>query len=152
MSVGAFDIAVKSNGKASPLPQRPVIKPSSASEAWPDVPVTERPTSYRVLVQMKRAATVSKGGLYLPDETVDADKLFDVYGKVRAIGPAAFADLVSGRPFAEAPWFQPGDIVRVPVHGGVRVRPRGLPDEFADIEFRYYNDRDVIAVVDPSTF
>lgn len=87
-------------------------------QAFPTVAHNLEPYGSRVLVQMRTAKKVTKGGILLPGETQDTLQWQNQVGKVIAIGPLAFKDQKTLAPWPEGAWCKVGEYVRVPKHGG----------------------------------
>jgi Chaperonin 10 Kd subunit len=94
-----------------------------------------------VLVQIRTPKKRTKGGLYLPEESRETDLWNMQVAKVIAIGPVAFRNRETMKPWSECrvslwtklgywlrlkkapsinPWCKPGEYVRVPKYGGDR--------------------------------
>lgn len=109
-------------------------------EAFPDVDPGIRPVGYKILVQLKRVAEKTKGGIILAADTRDADQAVAVVGRIVALGGSAYRDRITGNRWVDYPWVEVGQFVRVPRFGGDRFVVEGVP-------FAVINDEDVIAVV-----
>lgn len=89
--------------------------------AFPDVqPPFGQPFGYNVLLQLRLARTRSRGGIIMPDEAKDMERIRTQAALVRAVAPMSFHNRTNGRPWAEGPWFQVGDFIRCPMYGGDR--------------------------------
>jgi co-chaperonin GroES (HSP10) len=101
-------------------------------EAFPIVDHNLEPYGSRVLVQMRTAKKLTKGGIALPTETQDTQTWNNQVGVVRAIGPTAFKDQKTLEPWPEGVWCKVGDYVRIPKHNAdkfeIRIPGRG-PDD-----------------------
>lgn len=88
---------------------------------------------YKVLVKPVEAAKVTKGGIYIPDETKDRDDAASMEGTVVDISPLAFS-------YEEnAPRPEIGQTVVFQKFAGIRVKG-------ADgCEYRLMNDKDIVA-------
>ena len=90
-------------------------------EAFPKVNPMMAPYGARILVQLRAVKEkVTSAGLFIPEETKEAEKWNTMIGKVIAIGPLAFRKRESMEPWPEGAWAQIGDYVRVPKWGGDR--------------------------------
>ena len=70
-----------------------VVTPVASSEiddAFPNVDFGVRPLGSRVLVQIRRPKTKSKGGIIYADYTKDAEQDNTQVAKVIAVGPLAY--------------------------------------------------------------
>lgn len=121
-------------------------------DAFPEVNPGAEPFGSRVLVQFRTPKKVSKGGIILTDETVDAEKWNTQVAKVIAVGPLAFRSRDKKTEWPEGAWAHPGDFVRVSKYGGDRWE---VPVEGSreNAVFAIFNDLDLIAKVtsDPLT-
>jgi len=94
----------------------------------------------RVLVQLRREKTASKGGIILVDETKQTLRFNETVAKVIGIGPLAYKSPDTLEPWPEGPWCQIGDLVRTIKYGGDRfvVNPDdgGAPVVFITLQAR----------------
>ena len=94
----------------------------------------------RVLVQLRREKTTSKGGIILVDETKQTLRFNETVAKVIQIGPLAYKNLEDLTPWIEGPWCKEGDLVRTIKYGGDRfvVNPDdgGAPVVFITLQAR----------------
>ena len=94
----------------------------------------------RVLVQLRREKTTSKGGIILVDETKQTLRFNETVAKVVQIGPLAYKSPDTLEPWIEGPWCQVGDLVRTIKYGGDRfvIQPDddGAPVVFITIQAR----------------
>lgn len=122
------------------------------SLAFPAVDAGVVPYGSRVLVQIRTSIIITESGVYIPAEARDTEKWNTQVAKVTALGPLAFCNRDSGKPWNEGIWCAIGEYVRVPKYGGDRWEvPRG-----SDLEpalFVIFNDLDIIGRVtgDPLT-
>jgi co-chaperonin GroES (HSP10) len=100
----------------------------------------------RVLVQLRREKTTSKGGIILVDETRQTLKFNETVAKVVQIGPLAYKNLNDLTPWIEGPWCQIGDLVRTIKFGGDRfVLDAG--DDGAPVVFITLQAREIISKI-----
>lgn len=127
---------------------------TTLEEAFPAVDPGLVPFGSRVLVQMRTAKGKTKGGIILASESRDTEQWNTQTAKVVAIGPLAFCDRSSGKPWPEKAWFKVGDFIRVPKYTGDKwqVPIPGAKDEFA--LFAMFNEVDTIGLItgDPLAF
>jgi co-chaperonin GroES (HSP10) len=98
----------------------------------------------RVLVQLRREKTLSKGGILLVDETRQTIKFNETVAKVVQIGPLAYKDPFTLEPWPEGPWCKDGDLVRTIKYGGDRfVVDAG--DDGAPVVFITLQAREIIS-------
>ena len=94
----------------------------------------------RVLVQLRREKTTSKGGIILVDETKQTVRFNETVAKVIQVGPLAYKNLEDLTPWIEGPWCREGDLVRTIKYGGDRfvVQPDdgGAPVVFITLQAR----------------
>jgi co-chaperonin GroES (HSP10) len=100
----------------------------------------------RVLVQLRREKTTSKGGIILVDETKQTLRFNETVAKVVQIGPLAYKNLEDLSPWIEGPWCQVGDLVRTIKYGGDRfvVNP---DDDGAPVVFITLQAREIISKI-----
>jgi co-chaperonin GroES (HSP10) len=115
-------------------------------ECFPDVDPGVEILGDRVLVQLRREKTTSKGGIILVDETRQTLKFNETVAKVRAIGPLAYKSPDDLTPWPEGNWCNVGDLVRTIKYGGDRfvVQP---DDEGAAVVFITLQAREVISKI-----
>lgn len=89
----------------------------SLDEAFPPVESGLKPFGSKVLVQMRTPKKRSEGGILLTDETVAIDRDNTQVAKVIAVGPLAFCNRDTLKPWPEGAWCKIGDYVRVPKYG-----------------------------------
>ena len=109
-------------------------------ECFPDIDPGIDVAGDRVLVQLRREKTTSKGGIILVDETKATLRFNETVAKVRQIGPLAYKSPDTLEPWPEGSWCQVGDLVRTIKYGGDRfvVNPDddGAPVVFITIQAR----------------
>jgi len=99
----------------------------------------------RVLVQLRREKTTSKGGIILVDETKQTLRFNETVAKVVQVGPLAYRNLDADlTPWPEGPWCKEGDLVRTIKYGGDRfvINP---DDEGAPVVFITLQAREIIS-------
>jgi len=122
-----------------------------AAKYFPEVDPGVRPFGSRVLVQIRAAKSVSKGGIIFTDNTKDTERDNTQVAKVLSVGPLAYKNRNTMQDWAEGQWCQVGEYVFVPKYGGVRFErklPAGVEgfDEF--VQFAIIDDLNVIGAVD----
>lgn len=115
-------------------------------EVFPEVDHGIEIVGDRVLLQLRREKTTSKGGIVLVQETRDTIKYNEVVCKVRQIGPLAYRSPDDLSPWVEGPWCQVGDIVRSIKWGGDRV-VIDAGDGGAPVVFITVNHREIISKI-----
>jgi chaperonin GroES len=92
-----------------------------------------QPVEYKVLIKPEVVEAKTAGGLYLPEQSQDKEKMAQVRGALVAIGGNAFED-----------WCGPpsiGDNVYFAKYAGYVVK--GVDGE----EYRLANDKDIAAII-----
>lgn len=118
----------------------------SEEECFPDVDPGVEVLGDRVLVQLRREKTTSKGGIILVDETKQTLRFNETVAKVKQIGKLAYKSPDDLSPWPEGPWCKEGDLVRTIKYGGDRfvVQPN---DEGAPVVFIVIQAREVICKI-----
>jgi co-chaperonin GroES (HSP10) len=116
----------------------------SEEECFPSVDPGTEILGDRVLVQLRREKTTSKGGIILVDETKQTLRFNETVAKVVEIGPLAYKNPDDLTPWPEGPWVKVGDLVRTIKYGGDRfvVQP---DDDGAPVVFITLMAREVIS-------
>ena len=116
----------------------------SELECFPEIDHGIEVAGDRVLVQLRREKSTSKGGIILVDETRQTLRFNETVAKVRQIGPLAYKSPDNLEPWIEGPWCAEGDLVRTIKYGGDRfiVNP---DDEGAPVVFITIQAREVIS-------
>lgn len=129
----AFDVVQK---------QEPDLR--TELECFPDIDPGIEVAGDRVLVQLRREKTTSKGGIILVDETKATLRFNETVAKVKQIGPLAYKSPDTLEPWPEGPWCKVGDLVRTIKYGGDRfvVSPE---DEGAPVVFITIQAREIIS-------
>jgi co-chaperonin GroES (HSP10) len=98
----------------------------------------------RVLVQLRRPKTKSKGGIVLVEETQQTIKFNETVAKVVQVGPLAYKNLDDLSDWIEGPWCKQGDLVRTIKYGGDRfIVDAG--DDGAPVVFITLQAREIIS-------
>jgi co-chaperonin GroES (HSP10) len=112
----------------------------SEEECFPEMDPGVEVVGDRVLVQLRREKTTSKGGIILVDETKQTLRFNETVAKVVQVGPLAYKNLDDLTPWLEGPWCKKGDLVRTIKYGGDRfvVNPDdgGSPVVFITLQAR----------------
>ena len=118
----------------------------SEQECFPNVDPGVEILGDRVLVQLRREKTTSKGGIFLVEETRQTLRFNETVAKVIGIGPLAYKSPEDLTPWPEGPWCNVGDLVRTIKYGGDRfvVQP---DDEGAPVVFITLQAREVISKI-----
>lgn len=120
----------------------------SLAEAFPEVDPNMEPLGERILVQLRRAMTKTKGGIILTEEIKETEKWNEQVAKVIKLGRLAFHNRNTMVPWPEGAWFEVGDYVRVPKHGGDRFSVSyGADGDTEEIIFACFKDLDVLGKV-----
>lgn len=116
------------------------------AECFPDIDPGIDVAGDRVLVQLRREKTTSKGGIILVDETKATLRFNETVAKVRQIGSLAYKSPDTLEPWPEGPWCNVGDLVRTIKYGGDRfvVSP---DDDGAPVVFITIQAREIISKI-----
>ena len=116
------------------------------AECFPDLDPGIDVAGDRVLVQLRREKTTSKGGIILVDETKATLRFNETVAKVKQIGSLAYKSPDTLEPWPEGPWCNVGDLVRTIKYGGDRfvVNPE---DEGAPVVFITIQAREIISKI-----
>jgi co-chaperonin GroES (HSP10) len=115
------------------------------ADAFPDIDPGVRPFGSRVLLQIRKAKTKTKGGIILAGETRDTETWNTQVAKVRALGPLAFHNRNTMEPWPEGSWVKVGSYVRAPKYGGDRWSVHVGNGE--EILFVLFNDLDLLGEI-----
>jgi len=114
------------------------------ADAFPPVDPGVRPFGSRVLVQVRRAKNVTKGGVHIPGEARDTEAWNTQVAKVVGLGPLAYKNRNTMEPWPEGDWVKVGTYVRCPKYGGDRWSTRHDGDE---VVFVLFNDHDIVGEI-----
>jgi co-chaperonin GroES (HSP10) len=116
----------------------------SEEECFPHIDTGIEVSGDRVLVQLRREKSTSKGGIILVDETRQTLRFNETVAKVIQIGPLAYKSPEDLSPWPEGNWCNVGDLVRTIKYGGDRfvVQP---DDEGSPVVFITLQAREVIS-------
>ena len=116
----------------------------SEEECFPAIDTGIEVAGDRVLVQLRREKSTSKGGIILVDETRQTLRFNETVAKVIQIGPLAYKSPEDLSPWPEGPWCKEGDLVRTIKYGGDRfvVQP---DDEGSPVVFITLQAREIIS-------
>jgi co-chaperonin GroES (HSP10) len=92
----------------------------SEAECFPTIDPGVEISGDRVLVQLRRQKTKSRGGIFLVEETTQTLKFNETVAKVVQIGPLAYKNPDNLEPWPEGNWCEVGDLVRTIKYGGDR--------------------------------
>lgn len=113
-------------------------------EAFPEVECGIDPFGSRVIVQIRRAKTQTKAGLYIPEEARKTEASNTQTSRIVAIGPLAYKNRSTMEQWPEGSWCNVGEFVRTPKYGGDRWT---IKHEDEEIEFVMFNDLDILGRV-----
>ena len=105
-----------------------------------DTSVLERvpkPTGWRILILPYTMSSKTKGGIYIPDQTVDRESYATVVGYVVSLGPDAYKDKAK---YPDGPWCKEKDWVIFGRYAGARFKIEGG-------EMRILNDDEILATI-----
>lgn len=115
------------------------------ADAFPEIDPGVKPFGSRVLLQIRRAKTKTKGGIILDAGTRDTETWNTQVAKVIAVGPLAFHNRNTMQQWPEGAWVTPGSYVRAPKYGGDRWSVPGTDGE--EIIFVMFNDLDLLGEI-----
>lgn len=102
-------------------------------------------SGYRLLIVMPKLKEKSAGGIEIPKDLLDKEKLAACIAYVAKAGPEAYADK---RKFPSGPWCKEGEWIVLKSYSGTRIK-----STINGLELRIINDDSVEAVIeDPSKF
>ena len=101
-----------------------------------------KPTGWRILIMPYNPPKKTAGGVELPDEVHERERLATVVGLVMAVGPAAYKDESK---FPEGPWCKEQDWVLFGRYAGSRFKIEGG-------ELRLLNDDEILGVIDDPSY
>lgn len=119
---------------------------ATLESAFPSVEPGIEPLGARVVVQIKTVKTVSAGGILLVEESKDTEKWNTQVAKVISLGPLAFCNRETSKPWPEGMWVNVGDFVRVPRWGGDRLEVE-VEGQKEPALFVVFNDHELIAKI-----
>jgi co-chaperonin GroES (HSP10) len=99
---------------------------------------------WRLLIRPVPNAKKTRGGIIIPDQTLDVVDMLRCVGRVVTVGPLAYTQpdmLVNGN---VDPWCKVGDYVLYPRYAGAKF-------SYGGVKFLILNDDEIMAVIgDPS--
>lgn len=114
-------------------------------QAFPEVDPSCVPLGNRVMVQIRRTSTHTRGGIQLVEETKDTVKWNGQVARVHALGPIAFRNRETAESWPEGMWVKEGDFIRVPRWGGDRIEVKAKDGE--PVVFVCFQDHEIISKV-----
>lgn len=116
-------------------------------EAFPKASHGWDPLGDRVLVQLRTPKLKTASGILLTAESKDQEKWMTSIGKIVALGPLAFRDRTTRKPWPEGIWAEVGDFIRCPKFGGDRWEvPLGREWDLDLVaRFSVFRDTEIIA-------
>ena len=125
--------------------QMPTAKSAGNTTWWTDPTIpdpADLPTvrGWRILVRPIPNAPKTKGGIIIPDATIETMDLIRSVGQVKAVGPMAYSRTDMG----DEPWCSVGDYILYPRYSGAKF-------SYGGVQFLLLNDDEVLAVIqDPA--
>ena len=116
----------------------------SLDDAFPAVDCGIQPFGSRVIVQIRRAKSKTKSGLYIPEEARKTEASNTQVAKVIAVGSLAYRNRNTMEMWPEGSWCAVGEFVRTPKYGGDRWTIK-IDDE--EIEFVMFDDLNILGRV-----
>lgn len=117
----------------------------TVEEAFPVADPGIKPFGSRVLVQIRNPKKRTESGIILTSETQETESDNTQVAKVIAIGPLAFKNRDTMKPWPEGDWCAANEFVRVPKYGGDRWNVSIDEDHVA--RYVIFNDLDIIGGV-----
>jgi co-chaperonin GroES (HSP10) len=121
------------------------MKKKTNFDPWPQVDPGVKPVGARILVQLRSVQEKTAEGIYLPNETKEAEKWNTQVGKVISTGPLAYKDRRTMEPFEEGAWCETGMFVRVPKHGADKFEVEAEGGQ--KVLFGIFDDTNVIGQI-----
>lgn len=115
-------------------------------ELFPEFKCPLKPIDERITVQIQSARKQTKSGLYLAQDTQDAEKWHQQTAKVVALGERAFTHKNGLKLPDPTAVYAVGDFVRVPLYGGDKVEVR-TDKEDETVLFVTYKWYEIIAEI-----
>tara|TARA_Y100000310_G_C20444746_1_gene697810 strand:- start:81 stop:491 length:411 start_codon:yes stop_codon:yes gene_type:complete len=84
-----------------------------------------RPTGWKVLVQPAQAKQQTKGGIYLPAQSVENEEYLTAHGRILAMGDLAYRDRDNGESW-KGEWPRCGDRVTYGKYAGQKLVINGV--------------------------
>lgn len=116
----------------------------SIEDAFPKVDCGIEPFGSRVIVQIRRAKSKTKSGLYIPEEARKTEASNTQVARVVSIGVLAYRNRNTMEMWPEGSWCDVGEFVRTPKYGGDRWTVK-VDDE--EIEFVMFDDLNILGRV-----
>ncbi len=113
--------------------------------AFPDADPGVQPFGSRVLVQIRNPRQKTVGGILIDIGSQETEKWNTQVAKVVSVGPLAFKNRDTMKPWPEGDWCKEGDFVRVPKYGGDRWEV-DLGDKGVAM-YVIFNDLDIVGRV-----
>lgn len=121
---------------------------SALEDAFPNIDFGVKPLGSRVLVQVRLPKEKSTGGIILSEYTKEAEQDNTQVAKVIAVGPLAFKNRETMKPWPEGAWCKVGDYIVVPKYAGARWRRKAPNRADMKVEFVIFNDLDMLGMVE----
>ena len=121
-------------------------------QAFPVLAPGLTPFGSRIIVQIRKAQSTTKGGIIIPDESQGTEFWNTQVAKVIALGPGAFKNRDNLSDWPEGAWCREGAYVRVPKYGGDRwfvdlPGAKSVRREVNKVCFVIFNDLDLIGEI-----
>lgn len=116
----------------------------SLEDGFPKIDPEFKPFGSRVVVQLRKVMSRTRGGIILSADTKDTEAWNEQVGMLVAVGPLAFKNRATQADWPEGIWAKPGDFVKVPRYGGERWSVPGPDGE--PVAVLVINDADLIGL------
>lgn len=121
---------------------------SALEDAFPNIDFGVTPLGSRVLVQIRLPKEKTAGGIILSDYSKETEQDNTQVAKVIAVGPLAFRNRETMKPWPEGAWCKPGDYVFVPKYAGSRWRRKAPNRKDMKVEFVIFDDLNMVGLVE----
>lgn len=152
MNAEASLLVVPSKAEMQGILGKESVEDDSIEWFFPKLDPGRKPLGKRVIVQLRRTKTKSKGGIELVQDTKETERWNDQVAMVVELGPLAYKNKTTLEPWPEGAWVKPGDFVSVPRWGGDRWNKK-IGDEKEQVTFAMFNEDEIISIItdDPTT-
>lgn len=114
-------------------------------QAFPEVDPLNEPLGPRIMVQLRRVSSKTKGGIVLVEDTKETVKWNGQVAKVVSLGPLAFKNRETNEYWPEGAWAKVGEFIRCPRWGGDRIEVKMSDGD--PVIFVIFNDHEIISKV-----
>ena len=127
-----------------------VAQDNGVDSFFPSISCPLKPLGNRVLVQIRKPKNKTASGLYLTSDTKDDNYRQEQTAKVVSLGSGCFKFPTTGDIWPSGEWYNVGDYVRVPLHGGdnhwISYKDSDGKEEL--LLFKTFKDFEIISLID----